>query len=108
MRVDMMNENWNTLQKRAFLDVSAAEQVEILSPKYEATVFQGISKERRSPEEELSEDHYLYQSIYTELFDWLLSCEESLTRQSPAYLNADIIKSRMYGLQVSSINLNFF
>ena len=111
-RLDVMNENWKMLQQRALSDVQDlkfgenifVQDSETQQPNNQENQIQypfPYVEQHRQDSPELSDDHYKYQMIYSELFDWLLSCEESLTRQSPAFINADIIKCRLFGLQVS-------
>ena len=103
-KLDAMNSNWKTLQEQAFY--KDEEDVDIRSGEYKipnnGSLFHvSLTPTRGSPDSDgISEDHYKYQVTYSELFDWLLSCEESLRRPSPVFVNADIIKSRLAGLQV--------
>uniref|UniRef100_A0A7M5XE85 Uncharacterized protein n=2 Tax=Clytia hemisphaerica TaxID=252671 RepID=A0A7M5XE85_9CNID len=109
-RLDVMNENWKLLQQRALSEAQNLKfQENIFVQESETQQLKDIENQIRYPfphveqhrqdSPELSDDHYRYQMIYSELFDWLLSCEESLIRQSPAFINADIIKCRLFGLQ---------
>ena len=103
-----MNCHWKTLQEQALQgdhendgDLSVDEEQD--RPIYNGSLFHvSLTPTRGSPDSDgISEDHYTYQVTYSELFDWLLSCEESLRRPSPVFVNAAIIKSRLAGLQVS-------
>lgn len=106
-----MNENWETLQDQALRGTGKNTDFGELNPSkmtneeqyyHRKPLFHvSLTPTRGSPDSDgIPEEHYKYQVIYSELFDWLLSCEDSLRRQSPAFVNADIIKSRLASLQV--------
>ena len=111
-KLDIMNCNWKILQEQALyrdedtdvgvITLPGEKQLFHNRPLFHAS----LTPTRGSPNSDgISEDHYKYQVTYSEFFDWLLSCEESLRRQSPAFVNADIIKSRLAGLQVGDFSL---
>ena len=59
--------------------------------------------ESTTEEPEVSDEHFRYQVVFSELFDWLASCDESLSYLPPNFINPEIIKSRIFGLQVSNV-----
>lgn len=112
-KLDIMNGNWKILQQQT-LYKDQEEDADIIQDEYKipnnGPLFHfSLTPTRGSPDSDgISEDHYKYQVTYSELFDWLLSCEESLRRPSPVFVNADIIKSRLAGLQVCPSSFLFF
>ena len=56
----------------------------------------------------LQEIHLKYQLIFTDLFDWLVNCEESLRKRPGKHLELEELKSKMAELMVLYLFLYFY
>lgn len=110
-KLDVMNKNWNALQEKALENTEQQATMMECSQGKEKNDTQTPpqfspmnSYDSDSEEDVLSarqRSHFNYQLIFSELFDWLSSCDDSLSRPFPNCINIDIIRSRLFGLQVN-------
>ena len=107
-KLDTMNENWDALQKKALSNTPAAvkQQTDGFTLEHvfiEPDISPYHSFDSDSDEEVQSfkqQMHFKYQMIFSELFDWLSSCDDSLSRAIPSFINVEIIRCRLFSLQV--------
>ena len=111
-KLNVLNRNWDVLQERALCEVQLSDISWIdwsSSPSLISTPAALSPVHSPSPDsanEKIEEDetqqraHLKYQLQFSELFDWLSSCDESLSQPMPSCTTIDILKSRIFQVQV--------
>lgn len=109
-KLRIMNTNWDYLQQKALGETTPAWDTSFIIDTNERTISPVFSPIRpRSPdsdEEQMTlknsqqQSHLKYQILFSDLFDWLSSCDTSLSRPIPSCISLDIIKTRLFATEV--------
>ena len=106
-KLNIMNENWKVLQQHALDETcdkveNNSNTRELIQPSF--SPIRSYSPD--SDEEEIAlrdsqqQVHLKYQLLFSDVFDWLSSCDTSLSRMVPECISMEIIKSRIFAMQV--------
>ena len=113
-KLSIMNKNWEVLQERALNQT----QMSVEHPMNEPSLISSVTPpplmfspvRARSPDSDekrinlkdsQQQAHLKYQLLFSEIFDWLSSCDESLSEAMQTCSIVEILKSRIFGVQVT-------
>jgi len=99
-KLGILNNHWTVLQQRATNEMNRASHQQQTLPIRRSNSMAYPTHTTVSEKQEIADEHFRYQIIFSDLFDWLASCDESLSYLPPNFINPEIIKSRIFGLQV--------